>query len=178
MQKFFFFRNTCDFIAAPSNSETDLIEKFGKNNISEISGRTNRPIKDSNGKIVLEKVPSLKSELVKFQNDIKNIAIITKSGSAGISLHGNKSKLEYCRRRHHIILEPPRSAELLVQQFGRTNRTNSEHPPKYTIIVTNIPSEIRFFYGLTSKLERLGALTKGDRRASILNNLKLIYLIF
>ena len=168
-----FVRRGCNTenISFKSNPIDILIEKFGKNNIAEISGRTNRPIKHSNGEIVLEKVPSLKSELVKFQNDIKNIAIITKSGSAGISLHGNKSKLEYCRPRHHIILEPPRSAELLVQQFGRTNRTNSEHPPKYTIIVTNIPSEIRFFYGLTSKLERLGALTKGDRRASVLNNL-------
>ena len=168
-----FIRNGCDTsdILFKSNPIDILIDKFGQENVAEISGRSRRPIRGIGGNIVMEKVPSLKSELFQFQNDKKKIAIITKSGSAGISLHGNKKDLEHCRKRHHIILEPPRSAELLVQQFGRTNRTNSDYPPKYTIIVTNIPSEIRFFYGLTSKLERLGALTKGDRRASILNNL-------
>lgn len=148
-----------------------IIEKFGINNVAEISGRKVRPVTQNDGNIKMEKLPSLKSELENFQKDRKRIAIITKCGSSGISLHSDKYNQIAGNKRHHIILEPPRSAELLIQQFGRTNRTNSNHPPKYTIIVTNIPAEFRFFYGITSKLEKLGALTRGDRRASLLNNL-------
>ena len=146
-----------------------LLNEFGTENVAEISGRTTRPVK-RDGHIIMENVPSTKLEMEAFQSERKKIVIITRSGCAGISLHADQSN-GISKKRHHIILEPPRSAELLVQQFGRTHRSNSNTFPHYTIIVTNIPSELRFFHGLTSKLERLGALTKGDRRASLLNNI-------
>ena len=169
-QRYELLENLSD-ITFTKNPIDIIIEKFGVNNVAEISGRKVRPITQNDGSIKMEKLPSLKSELENFQKDKKRIAIITKSGSSGISLHSDKYNITSGNKRHHIILEPPRSAELLIQQFGRTNRTNSNHPPKYTIIVTNIPAEFRFFYGITSKLEKLGALTKGDRRASLFNNL-------
>ena len=146
-----------------------LINEFGTEHVAEISGRCMRPV-TRNGVVVMEKVGVIASEIQDFQQSIKKIAIVTRSGCAGISLHSTTNNVDSLRR-HHIILEAPRSAEVLVQQFGRTHRTNSSHKPYYTFVVTNIPSEIRFFNGLTSKLENLGALTKGDRRASILQNI-------
>tara|TARA_B100001175_G_scaffold317919_1_gene337597 strand:+ start:39983 stop:42964 length:2982 start_codon:yes stop_codon:yes gene_type:complete len=143
-----------------------IIDEFGSDNVAEISGRKRRRCCITRNWI---KIPSIGSEISKFQNGTKNIAIITRSGSSGISLHSQKNINN--KTRHHIIIEPPKSADILVQQFGRTHRTNSYAPPKFTFIVTNIPSEIRFFHGLTNKLENLGALTKGDRRVSLLNNL-------
>lgn len=145
-----------------------IINTFGTDIVAEISGRDNRPIWRNDGSFHLENIPNTKSEIEDFQSEKKKIIIITRSGSNGISLHANREVST--KKRHHIILEPPRSAELLVQQFGRTHRTNSTQVPKYTIIVTDIPSEIRFFNGLSTKLERLGAITKGDRRTSLLNN--------
>ena len=147
-----------------------IIEAFGSENVAEISGRTSRPVM-KDGVRVMETVSSVTSEVAKFQSGRKHIAIVSRSGSAGISLHSSHANASNSRRRHHIVLEPPSSAELLVQQFGRTNRTNSVQAPYYTILATNIPSEIRYFYGITSKLEKLGALTRGDRRASIFKNI-------
>lgn len=145
-----------------------IIDIFGSDIVAEVSGRIHRPRMGNDGCFYIENVPNTQNEIDDFQNDKKKIIIITRSGSNGISLHSNREMS--LKKRHHIILEPPRSAELLVQQFGRTHRTNSAKAPRYTIVVTDIPSEIRFFNGLSTKLERLGAITKGDRRTSLLNN--------
>jgi len=154
----------------PYNPIDILLSEFGSNNVSEISGRQYRPLISKSSKTeILEKVPNVKKEINDFQNDIKKIAIITRCGCAGISLHSNKN-IENVRRRHHIVLECPRTAELLIQQFGRTNRANSLCIPYYTILMTNVPSEIRFFNGLITKMRKLGALTKGDKSFSLLNN--------
>lgn len=156
-------------ITFPYNPIDLLISEFGSDNVSEISGRKYRPLLSENK--ILEKVPNIKKEINDFKNDIKRIAIITKCGSSGISLHSNNN-IENVRKRHHIVLESPRTAELLIQQFGRTNRANSRCSPYYTILMTNVPSELRFFNGLTSKMMKLGALTKGDKSFSLLHNKK------
>jgi len=159
-------------ITFPYNPIDIILSVFGSNNVAEISGRQYRPIISKlSENSELEKVPNIKKEISDFQNDIKRIAIITKCGCAGISLHSNKN-IENIRKRHHIVLESPRTAELLVQQFGRTNRANSVCTPYYTILVTNVPSEIRFFNGLLSKMQKLGALTKGDKSFNLLNKVE------
>lgn len=158
--------NGLDF---PFNPIDIIIQYFGKNIVSEISGRTMRPHIINNEIIGYENVPEPNQEIKSFQNNEKSIIIITKAGSAGISLHCELHSS--VRRRHHIILETPWSAESLLQQIGRTHRTNSELPPYYTIMVSNVPAEFRFFNGLSRKLENLGALTKGDKRATIFEGL-------
>lgn len=157
------FGNIIEFSRNPIDL---IIDEFGSDNVAEISGRTKR--RDITSKEWIN-IPNIRSEISKFQNGVKNIAIITRSGSSGISLHSQKNINN--KIRHHIIVEPPKSADILIQQFGRTHRSNSAKLPKFTFIVTNIPSELRFFHGLTNKLENLGALTKGDRRVSLLNNI-------
>lgn len=157
-----------DFQLNPIDS---IINVFGEDDVVEISGRSSRLIIDNNGQMIRKSVPDINSEIALFQSNSKRIAIVTRTGSSGISLHSENHISGENRRRHHIILETPWSAESLMQQIGRTHRTNSIYPPYYTFLVTDIPSEFRFFNGLAKKFENLGALTKGDKRASILSKL-------
>ena len=62
-----------------------------------------------------------------------------------------------------MILELPWSAEELLQQMGRTHRSDSAQAPKYILVTTNVPSELRFASSIVHKLQTFGALVKGDR---------------
>ncbi|KAH9617593.1 hypothetical protein KSS87_008529 [Heliosperma pusillum] len=174
----------------PNNPLDDIIDQLGgPDNVAEITGRRGMLVRASCGKgvtyqarntkeITMEMVNMHEKQL--FMDGKKFVAIISEAGSAGVSLQADRRAINQ-RRRVHLTLELPWSADRAIQQFGRTHRSNQASAPEYRRVIcnyssryvfighkllfTNLGGERRFASIVAKRLESLGALTQGDRRA-------------
>jgi tRNA G10 N-methylase Trm11 len=166
--------NEISALQLPQNPIDRIISHFGEGNVAELTGRTRRPIRDSNtGKLAYKKrapegVPLNQAnnyEMRQFQSGKKRIAIISGASSKGISLHASNREANR-QRRVHITLETAWSPITQMQFFGRTHRSDQAIPPEFVLVSTNIGGDKRFISTIASRLKQLGALTKGDRSAA------------
>ena len=169
-----------DGLDLPPNALDELIDELGgPTQVAEMTGRRWRVVRrggrlrrelrvktDSSFSSSADSADGVNiAEKRLFQSGEKLVAVISDAASTGISLHARAGEGNQ-RRRVHVTIELPWSADKAIQQLGRTHRSNQTSGPSYVMVSTNLGGERRFAAAVARRLQSLGALTRGDRRAA------------
>jgi len=161
----------------PASPLDDLIDRLGgPEKVAEMTGRKGRLVRMQRGsrrikyfergKADEERETLNVQECRDFQAGRKQVGIISDAASTGISLHADARSGSSQKRRVHVTMEMAWSADKSIQQLGRSHRSNQVSAPHYKLVISALAGERRFAAAVAKRLESLGALTRGDRRAA------------
>jgi hypothetical protein len=142
-----------------------IIERFGTEQVAEVTGRTRRLVISADGAQSLER-RSARSNLVEadaFMNGSKRILVFSDAGGTGRSYHASLTARNQARRIHYL-LEPGWRADAAIQGLGRTHRSAQASAPLFRPVTTDVRGERRFISTIARRLDSLGALTRGQRQ--------------
>ena len=142
-----------------------IIERFGVDQVAEVTGRTRRLIigRDGRQKLQSRSPRANVAETQAFMDGAKRILVFSDAGGTGRSYHADLSARNQARRVH-FLLEPGWRADAAIQGLGRTNRTNQASAPLFRPVTTDVRGERRFISTIARRLDSLGALTRGQRQ--------------
>lgn len=150
---------------APIPSALDqLLWAFGDDAVAEVTGRTQRPLKTKDGRLLIEKRSGSANaaETAMFMRGDKDILVFSDAGGTGRSYHAALSAKNQKRRRHYLV-EPGWRADAAIQGLGRTHRSAQVSAPFFRVCTSDVHGEKRFTSTISKRLDQLGALTKGQR---------------
>jgi len=155
-------------LSMPESPLDQIINHFGHESVSEVTGRSQRVIKGEDGKPVLEQRNSAaanEAETNSFQSGKKQILVFSDAGGTGRSYHADRNAKNQNKRTHYL-LQPGWRADNAVQGIGRTHRTNQAIAPHVRLLeISDVPAQRRFISTIARRLDQLGALTRGQRQA-------------
>ena len=144
----------------------EIIRHFGTKMVAEVTGRTRRLVWNDRDEQKLETrgAKTNLGETAAFMDGTKRILAFSDAGGTGRSYHADKDSKSASFRRIHFLLEPGWKAAEAIQGLGRSNRTNQATAPVFRPCTTNCRGERRFISTIARRLDRLGALTRGQRQ--------------
>lgn len=142
-----------------------IIERFGVDQVAEVTGRTRRLIvgRDGRQKLQSRSPRANVAETQAFMDGAKRILVFSDAGGTGRSYHADLAAKNQARRVH-FLLEPGWRADAAIQGLGRTNRTNQASAPLFRPVTTDVRGERRIILTIARRLDSLGALTRGQRQ--------------
>lgn len=153
-------------IQVPHSPLDMLLNHFGTDVVAEVTGRKRRVVTDTEGRKVIQKrsASENQAEIDRFMSGKKRILIFSEAGGTGASYHADRSQ-ENQQRRVHYLLQAGWRANKAIQGLGRTHRSNQALAPIYRLVHTDLNGQKRFISTIARRLDQLGALTKGERKA-------------
>ena len=102
----------------------------------------------------------------RFNSGELDSVLINQSGSTGISMHASE-RFKNQKPRHMVIGQPARNIDTFMQSLGRVHRTGQVALPRFTLLMTNAPAEIRPASVLMKKLASLNANVTASAKGSV-----------
>ena len=155
-------------LLAPVPSALDqIVWAFGTDAVAEVTGRSQRPVKDGSGSLRIERrsARANAAETTAFMAGDKALLIFSDAGGTGRSYHAAQTAGNRKRRRHYL-LEPGWRADAAIQGLGRTHRAAQVSAPFFRVCTSDVHGEKRFTSTIARRLDTLGALTRGQRETA------------
>lgn len=141
--------------------------------IAEVTGRKSILVYNDNGVATLAARPRSESGTRGKQNTIRQIndgsldgLILNRSGATGLSVHAS-AKVKNQKVRHMMIAQPAKNIDEFMQMLGRVNRTGQVVKPRYSLLMSDSPAELRPAAVLAKKLASLNASVTAKSKGAV-----------